>query len=222
MAAAIERRSRYLRDFAHAVSHEFKTPLAGIRGAVELLQDHPDMAAEDQRRFLANADADARRLALLVTRLLHLARADMGEPGEEKTNAARVIARVADASRTADFSFEIKCLVAIPDVLLPATTLEAVLVTLLENSRRAGAKSVTIQLSTTDTQLEVRVNDDGPGVPCADQRWLFEPFFTTKRDTGGTGLGLAISRSLIRVQKGSLNVLDGELTTFVIRMPSEH
>ena len=40
MAAAIERRSRYLRDFAHAVSHEFKTPLAGIGGAIELLTDH--------------------------------------------------------------------------------------------------------------------------------------------------------------------------------------
>jgi signal transduction histidine kinase len=38
MAAAIDRRSRYLRDFAHAVSHEFKTPLAGIRGAIELLR----------------------------------------------------------------------------------------------------------------------------------------------------------------------------------------
>ena len=41
MAAALERRSRYLRDFAHAVSHEFKTPLAGIAGAIELLEDHP-------------------------------------------------------------------------------------------------------------------------------------------------------------------------------------
>src|SRR3546814_1626269 len=40
MAAAIERRSRYLRDFAHAMSHEFKTPLSGIRGAIELLEDH--------------------------------------------------------------------------------------------------------------------------------------------------------------------------------------
>src|SRR3546814_20889480 len=78
MAAAIERRSRYLRDFAHAMSHEFKTPLSGIRGAIELLEDHDaTMSAEERRRFLANADADARRLARLVSRLLDLARADM-------------------------------------------------------------------------------------------------------------------------------------------------
>ena len=222
MAAAIERRSRYLRDFAHAVSHEFKTPLAGIRGAVELLQDHPDMAPEDRRRFLANADADARRLALLVTRLLDLARADMAEPGEERTDAAQVVMRVADASRTAGFSIEIVGLAVLPIVTVPATTLEAVLATLLENSKQAGAQSVTIQLSTTDTQLEVRVNDDGPGVPLADRGRLFEPFFTTKRDTGGTGLGLAISRSLIEVQKGSLSIMDGEITTFVIRLPLAH
>ena len=222
MAAAIERRSRYLRDFAHAVSHEFKTPLAGIRGAVELLQDHPDMAAEDRRRFLANADADARRLALLVTRLLDLARADMAEPGEGRTDAEQVVTRVADASRTAGFSIEIVGLAILPIVTVPATTLEAVLATLLENSKQAGAQSVTIQLSITDTQLEVRVNDDGPGVPLADRRRLFEPFFTTKRDTGGTGLGLAISRSLIEAQKGSLSILDGEITTFVIRLPFPH
>ncbi|PZO72830.1 MAG: sensor histidine kinase [Sphingomonas taxi] len=221
MAAAIERRSRYLRDFAHAVSHEFKTPLAGIRGAVELLQDHPDMAAEDRRRFLANADADARRLALLVTRLLDLARADMAEPGEERTDAAQVVMRVADASRTAGFSIEVVGLAVLPIVTVPATTLEAVLATLLENSRQAGAQSVTIQLSTTDTQLEVRVNDDGPGVPLADRGRLFEPFFTTKRDTGGTGLGLAISRSLIEVQRGGLTISDSEIATFIIRIPLE-
>ncbi len=222
MAAAIERRSRYLRDFAHAVSHEFKTPLAGIRGAVELLQDHPDMAPEDQRRFLANADADARRLALLVTRLLDLARADMAEPGEERTDAAQVVTRVVGASRTAGFFIEIVGSDVLAFVTAPATTLEVVLGTLLDNSRQAGAKFAKIQLLATDTQLEIRVNDDGPGVPPADRKRLFEPFFTTKRDSGGTGLGLAISRSLIEVQKGSLSILDSELTTFVICLPLAH
>ncbi|KAK0358605.1 hypothetical protein LTR94_034755, partial [Friedmanniomyces endolithicus] len=81
MAEAVDRRSRYLRDFAAAVSHEFKTPLAGIQGAVELLQDHgDDMEPDQRRRFLGNIDSDARRLSDLVTRLLDLARADMARP----------------------------------------------------------------------------------------------------------------------------------------------
>ena len=102
---------------------------------------------------------------------------------------------------------------------MPATTLEVVLGTLLENSRQAGARSVTIQLSSTDTHFEIRVSDDGPGVPIADRGRLFEPFFTTKRDSGGTGLGLAISRSLIEVQKGIFTLLESEITTFLIRIP---
>ncbi len=221
MAAAIDRRSRYLRDFAHAVSHEFKTPLAGIRGAVELLQDHPDMAPEDRCRFLANADADARRLALLVTRLLDLARADMAEPDEQRIDAAQVITRVADSWRTGDFSVDIVCPAETAGVDVPATTFEAVLATLLENSRQAGARSVTIRLGADNGHVEVLVSDDGPGVPLADRARLFEPFFTTKRETGGSGLGLAISRSLMEAQRGSLALLDSATTTFVIRIPVE-
>src|SRR3546814_20960360 len=86
MAAAIERRSRYLRDFAHAMSHEFKTPLSGIRGAVELLEaQDATMSAEERRRILAHANADARRVARLVPPLLglllpHLLDAHGGRP----------------------------------------------------------------------------------------------------------------------------------------------
>lgn len=219
MAAAIDRRSRYLRDFAHAVSHEFKTPLAGIRGAVELLQDHPDMTAEDRYRFLANAEADARRLALLVTRLLDLARADMAVPEDGSIDAVQVSARVAEAWRTPDFAIEIAGNNALPDVRVPANTLEAVLVTLLENSRQANARSVTIRMMLEDTCVKILVVDDGNGVALADRPRLFEPFFTTKRDNGGTGLGLAISRSLLEAASGELMLMDGDDLGFVIRLP---
>lgn len=219
MAAAIERRSRYLRDFAHAVSHEFKTPLAGIRGAVELLQDHPDMAADDRSRFLGNADADARRLALLVTRLLDLARADMAEPGEDRIDPGPVIARVAASWRTPDFAIDIGEMVDLPQVTVSAATLETVLSTLLENSRQAKAGSVTIRLFGSDSHLEILVTDNGPGIASADRLRLFEPFFTTKRDYGGTGLGLSISRSLLAASGGELKLVDNEAAGFVVRLP---
>jgi signal transduction histidine kinase len=90
MAARIERRSRYLRDFAAAVSHEFKTPIAGIRGALELLEDHEDaMSPEERRRFLSNATKDADRLSLLLERLLHLARADMAVAPKARRRRSR-------------------------------------------------------------------------------------------------------------------------------------
>lgn len=215
MAAAIDLRSLYLRDFAHAVSHEFKTPLAGIRGAFELLQDHPDMAAADRHRFLANADADADRLALLVTRLLDLARADMAEPGTATTiDPLAVIRRVADAVRDAGVIVSLPA--ELPALAVPGATLEAAVTTLFENSYRAGARVIDVRATVTPAQIALYVSDDGPGIAAGDRDRVFEPFFTTKRTTGGTGLGLAIARSLIEGAGGSLILDDDAVSTFVL------
>nr|WP_277998607.1 HAMP domain-containing sensor histidine kinase [Sphingomonas liriopis] len=219
MTAAIERRSRYLRDFAYAVSHEFKTPLAGIRGALELLNDHPDMAPEDRRRFLANADADAGRLALLVTRLLELARADMAAPAIAATDPAPVIARTADAYRGDGFGIDVTWTAPPPPVSLPEGTIENALATLFENARQAGATRVSVAGTTTADTVTLHITDDGPGIAPADAARLFEPFFTTRRAEGGTGLGLAIARSLVEAGGGTIEWVEGPPTTFVVTLP---
>lgn len=218
MAAAIEHRSRYLRDFAHAVSHEFKTPLAGIRGALELLHDHPDMTPGDRDRFLANADADVDRLTLLVTRLLDLARADMAESGAGATiDPLPIISRGADGVREAGIVISLPD--SMPAVICPAETLEAVMKTLFENSRQAGASAISVSTSVELSSLRIFVSDNGPGIAPADRQRLFEPFFTTKREMGGTGLGLAIARSLIENSGGSLNLVGAVATTLVVGLP---
>ena len=218
MTAAIEHRSRYLRDFAYAVSHEFKTPLAGIRGAIELLHDHPDMAAADRTRFLANVDADAQRLTSLTTRLLDLARADMTAPGESCTDPAAVIARAADAVRGPGFTVEVTP-GPMPPVALPATTIETTLATLFDNARQAGARAVRIDACVLAPQLVLTIGDDGPGIAPADAARLFEPFFTTRRGQGGTGLGLPIAVSLLEAGGGTLTLETAHPTTFRVTLP---
>ena len=218
MTAAIERRSRYLRDFAYAVSHEFKTPLAGIRGAIELLQDHPDMAAGDRHRFLANADADADRLALLVTRLLELARADMAMPADDAVDPVPVVARIADACRGEAFGIEVRWSAPPPPVALPAGTIENALATLFDNARQAGARNVRVAGS-VGARVVLHVTDDGPGIAAGDRLRLFEPFFTTRRTAGGTGLGLAIARSLLEAGGGTIARAGGDGTTFAVTLP---
>jgi signal transduction histidine kinase len=209
MAAAIERRSRYLRDFAHAVSHEFKTPLAGIRGAVELLQDHHDiMSAEERRRFLANAAIDADRLALLVTRLLELARADMTRVDGEASDLALALRRIADAYDGPAFAIRLNLPPRLPHVAVPPSTIEAVIDNLIENSRQAGAGHCAITASWIDDEARILVADDGPGIAAADRDRLFEPFFTTRRTAGGTGLGLSIARSLLDACGGQIRLVD--------------
>lgn len=222
MAAAIDRRSRYLRDFAHAVSHEFKTPLAGIRGALELLHDHDaTMTPADRRRFLANADAGATRLTLLVTRLLELARADMTTAEQDAaTDLAPVLHSVADALRSAGFAVTITC-PPLPRVAVSASTLERVVTALIENSRQAGATGATVTATVDQDAVTLDLTDDGPGIPAADRARVFEPFFTTRREDGGSGLGLPIVRSLLEAAGASVDVADtASGATFALRLPS--
>ncbi len=209
MADTIAIRSRYLRDFAAAVSHEFKTPLAGIGGAVELLQDHHEtMTAAERNRFLANIAGDSARLSHLVARLLDLARADMALPeADSATQMNSPALRVADAFAERGFPVQVEIAASLPLVAVPESSIESALATLLENSRQAGASKAIIRGAVRGAFVVVSVADDGPGILEADFERLFEPFFTTRRADGGTGLGLPIARSLIEVHGGTVVIL---------------
>ena len=226
MATAIDRRSHYLRDFAASVSHEFKTPLAGISGAIELFEDHDAaMTPAERERFLGNIKADAARLSQLVTRLLDLARADMAQPDPDVAiDAVAVIRQVADAHENPGFRMTIVSEEAPPLVKLPASTVEAVLNTLLDNARQASADRVGIEVHPRTDHLEIAVTDNGRGIAPADAERVFEPFFTTRRAAGGTGLGLAISVSLLGAVGGRLS-LDRSVESgsrFCVVLPLAH
>jgi signal transduction histidine kinase len=212
MADAISHRSRYLRDFAAALSHEFKTPLAGIGGAIELLQDHHDRMSDAERnQFLGNMAQDADRLSALVGRLMDLARADMAQPAERvATPVAPIVAKAADALRSPNFAVVTQIESEQITAAMEAAALETVLVTVLENAEQAGASQMSIAVSRKGRDVHLLLSDDGPGVALADRDRLFEPFFTTRRSAGGTGLGLAIARALVEAHKGQLDWMDAE------------
>ncbi|HEX8622786.1 MAG TPA: HAMP domain-containing sensor histidine kinase [Allosphingosinicella sp.] len=210
MADRIERRSRYLKDFAAAVSHELKTPIAGIKGVLELLAEHPGMSDEERSRFLANAGADADRLSHLLRRLLDLARADMAAaPEDASTEPLAPALRVADAHRKEGFAVAVR-LDSVPPAAAPAELLESVLETLVENSRQAGAAAVAIEGSAAGGKVRLLVSDDGPGIPPADHERIFEPFHTGRRSEGGSGLGLSIARSLLASCGGTIESRESE------------
>lgn len=205
MAERIERRSRYLRDFAAAVAHEFKTPLAGIGGALELLDEHgAGMSDDERRRFLGNAAADADRLTRLVRRLLDMARADMATvEADARADVVAAARRVADSFRSEAFAVTIEA-GDVPAARVTAEAIETILETVVENSRQAGASAVTMTISAQDMAVCVMVGDDGPGIATADRERIFEPFFTGRREAGGAGLGLAIARSLLAASGGTI------------------
>lgn len=210
MADAIAKRSRYLRDFAAALSHEFKTPLTSITGAIELLEDHGEaMSESEKRRFLGNIATDADRLSRLVRRMMELAKADMGAPdGSEQADVAMILAKLSDSYRSAAFDIGTDGSDGVPAVCMDPVGLETIAATIIDNARQAGASRLSIRTRRQDDRVVIEFADNGTGIAQGDRARLFEPFFTSKRDSGGTGMGLSIARSLAEAHGGRIDLVE--------------
>jgi signal transduction histidine kinase len=123
--------------------------------------------------------------------------------GPAEAELAPPILAVADAHRGGALAIEVE-LDGLPPVAAPPAMIQAVIETLVENSRQAGARRVRISGKAAGDQVRLRVEDDGPGIPPADHERIFEPFHTGRRDEGGSGLGLSIARSLLAASAGTI------------------
>lgn len=210
MSKALNERADYLRRFATHMSHEFKTPLTAMQGALELLQDHSETMPKEQRqRFVSNLLADTLRLKQLVARLLELARADALETSANTCNLETVLldlqSQFKDSGLTLNYANIPTCLLAISEEVLTMA-----LYNLLENSSQHQANQIDITATQNENQLEILFKDNGIGISQANREKIFTPFFTTRRSAGGTGLGLAITLSLLKAYQGKLDVLPSD------------
>jgi signal transduction histidine kinase len=214
MAERLRRRSDYLKAFASGVSHEFKTPLTSIRGAVELLGEHgEDMDSATRNRFEGNIISDLGRLERLVARLLALARAEARTEIEGGRTEAKALAEsLAGHYKNLGLTIEIEAPPGTLEAAVSKDALETVLRNLLDNSLAAGATRSAIKLGFDGFQRfgVIRVSDNGPGVPQDAAESIFQPFFTTRKNAGGTGLGLALARTLLGPYRGELAFLGNE------------
>ncbi|MDR0355112.1 MAG: HAMP domain-containing histidine kinase [Deltaproteobacteria bacterium] len=230
MAERLQRRSEYLKTYASGVSHEFKTPLTAIKGAMELLGEHgQDMDPTVFRKFGANISQDLDRLERLVARLLALAKAEALNPtGAEKCEAVALIRSLAEHGREIHPDFEIVLTPGIEslELAIDGDVLETVLINLFDNSRENGATQVMASLSVDGDEGRILVEDDGPGLTAEAAEKIFTPFFTTRQNKGGTGLGLNLARTLLSPYLGRLEYA-GPPAVFVVSTPlaapaSEH
>ena len=220
MARNLEHRSEYIRNFAAHVSHEFKTPLAAIQGAIELLDEHAEgMSAEERGRFLRNIGQDTERLKRLVERLLEMARADVLEPSVGE--CALSLPMNALSERYKDDRISI---VVAGDTearaRVPREILETILTNLIDNSRQNGADQVHITIDQVEGTLRIRIADNGAGISPANAANIFTPFFTTHREEGGTGLGLGIVRALLKAYGGDIELSHADKgAAFTVTIP---
>lgn len=211
MHAQLQARLDYIDEFAGNVAHEFRTPIATLRGTFELLHDDPGMPEEQRETFMSNAQAELVRLEALVSGLLALARA-------ERPAGADVVDFGALAKSVA-LRHEVEIEGACGRVVGSTQQLETVLDNLIDNALRHGGERVRLRLAEADGRACVEVIDDGPGIAAADLGKVFDRFFTTDR-THGTGLGLALVRLVAQTHGGDVSVKSGAgETVFTVSLP---
>jgi len=214
--------SATLRGFAH----EVKNPLAGLRGAAQLLERR--VGDEDLRQLAALVIAEADRLAALADGLLrHRGAANLGPVNinELLDRLDALVAAEPGAPRVRhDFD------PSLPDTVGDSDRLLQILLNLARNAAQAGASTVTLRTRvehgarmgerTVRAALRVDVMDDGRGVPDDLRDTLFQPLVSGRPD--GTGLGLALSREIAVDHGGDLRYASrpGE-TVFSLYLPME-
>jgi two-component system NtrC family sensor kinase len=220
------RRLASIGALAAGVTHEARNLLTGSLGFAQLLQSksHDSAAVVDTARTIEH---ELRRCVEVVASFLKLSRAGM-EPTRdlEVAEIVRPVERlVAHYVRQHGCSLRVEVDEGLPKILGRVGDLQRVLINLIVNAADAAhMPGVHIMLSAQRNAagcVEVRVVDDGPGVPPAIAERIFEPFFSTKEAGEGTGLGLSISRSVAEAHGGQL-VLEPTLTpgaAFVLRLP---
>jgi signal transduction histidine kinase/ABC-type multidrug transport system ATPase subunit len=226
-AEALRRTQRLQRAFLSRLSHELRTPLTAIHGCVDTLRQ-PDVewAEHEQARFLGTIATESDRMRRLVADLLDASAIDAG--------LFRVhpdwcdLGLVLDASVACVGDDGERVRLAVPAALGPVWAdhdrLEQVFVNLLDNALRHTPAGTPVRVEVALAPgggVEVRVEDDGPGVPAEVAAELFEPHRTGDA-TGGHGLGLAIARGIAVAHGGALllDAAEGAGAAFVVRLPA--
>jgi len=194
-----------LGEMAAVIAHEIKNPLAGIRGAVQVIGTRLAPGSRDAAvtgEILARIDA----LNGLIQDLLHFARPP--QPNPMPVDLAPLIATTLDLLRRdpAVGGVEVDVDGTSPPVLVDPELLKIALQNLLINSAQAmhGRGRIRIGLGAANGRCEMRIADTGPGIPAEIRERIFNPFFTTK--ARGTGLGLPTAKRLIEAQDGTIRV----------------
>ncbi|NRD51138.1 ATP-binding protein, partial [Corallococcus exiguus] len=221
-----------LGEMAAGLAHEIRNPLGAIKGAAQCL-DPRKLPGEDGE-FLDVIVEEVNRLNGVVTAFLDYSRPLKQNFGptdlnEVVTRTMRLIQN--DMPPTAELAVELD--LRLPRAEGDAEQLKQVLINLVQNAVQAlGPQPGRITVRTEKPErfgdlrsaggefVEVRVSDNGPGIPADQQPHIFVPFFTTKQK--GTGLGLAICQRIVKNHGGSISVQSkaGEGTTFIIRLPA--
>ena len=220
---------RNRREFTANVSHELKTPLQGIIGSAELLENGM-VQPEDVPRFVGHIRSEAQRLVALVNDIIGLSRLDEGD--EMPTEPVELLAlcrETAAALESAAAERQVSLSVTGQEVTVIGVRrlLSEVVTNLCDNAVKYNVPggSVAVTVTADEDNAAVTVSDTGIGIPADQQSRVFERFYRVDKShskaSGGTGLGLSIVKHAVAYHHGtvSLTSREGEGTTVTVTLP---
>jgi two-component system sensor histidine kinase MprB len=218
MLDTLERSIAAQRQLVADASHELRTPVTSLRTNIEVLAEG-SLDGADRARLIADVEAQAEELSLLVADLIELARGDRPSPVREDVRLDALVAEAIERARRhapqVEFSAALEPAVVdgVPDRLARAVN------NLLDNAARHGAH---VDVSAGPSGIVVR--DDGPGIDPADLPHIFDRFYrgASARGRPGTGLGLAIVRQVAEQHGGTVvaSNAEGGGAAFELRLPA--
>ena len=218
--------------FVSTVSHELRAPLTSIYGFAEtLLREDVEFGDEERRTFLGYIATEAQRLTGIVDALLSVARLEAGDLQVQfaPTDLREVVSDVVENAER-ELANGRRFVVEIPEEPLDASAdrdkVRQILANLVDNALKFSPTggTVTVAARKTHDAVQVRVVDEGSGVPTGEQERIFRKFYraeATGQATGGTGLGLFIARGLASAMGGRVWVdsATGVGGCFVLELP---
>ena len=205
---------RNRREFTANVSHELKTPLQGIIGSAELLENGL-VKQEDVPRFIGHIRSEAQRLVTLIGDIIRLSQLDEGEPMPAEPVELLALAReAAESLQSAAAARNVTITVEGEPVELTGVRrlLYEIVFNLCDNAIKYNTDGGRVQVTVTkeNETAAVTVRDTGIGIPPDQQDRVFERFYRVDKShskaSGGTGLGLSIVKHAVQYHHGAIHL----------------
>ena len=222
----LERLESIRRNFISDFSHEVRTPLAGLRSAVETHENVEQLTESEGKQLRRIMSRQLLRLERLVDDLSELSRIESGDLllTRERIDLRKLVDELCE-----DFADRATFAVTGRNVFVEADALriQQALSNLIDNAIKYGgaAKPIEIELAARGAGAEIRVRDHGEGIAENEKEKIFRRFYRIDKsrsaETGGTGLGLAITKHIVLQHHGSIEVQSdpGQGAAFIVRLP---
>jgi signal transduction histidine kinase len=220
----LERSQAQLVSFAGQISHDLKTPLTSIIGFAEMASDRPSVASDEVAlRYVQRTQASGRRMLGLIDDLLDYARVD-GKLRREEVSLLAVFEQVKSDLRWAAVGAGVSATCEDASVYGDPSQIRLLMQNLLTNALKYGRPvhgEIAVTVQQVDGARQLRVADNGAGIPLEQRGIVLEPLARLRDDVPGTGLGLATCQRIARAHGGQLMLAEtpGGGLTVVVELP---